>query len=62
MLCLVRQGGRAALERLLRNSVRLLGGGTGDNEIRVPEARNIMAQHAAEGGVLGKVGKLIRVP
>ena len=31
-------------------------------ETRVPQARKSLAQHVAEGGVLGSVGKLIRVP
>jgi len=44
--------GRAALQRLLRNSVRFLGGGTGGTNSACREARNILAQHAAEGGVL----------
>ena len=46
-----------SFKRLLRNSVSLNGGGT----MRVPEARNNLAQHVAAGGVLGKVGNLVRV-
>ena len=30
--------------------------------IRVPQARKSLAQHVAEGGVLGRVGDLIRAP